>query len=66
MKTPEKYRCPYNDFNCPTSKSNFYIIIEDCEKCKDYHKGVKETGGVPILGYIIELIKTISKKLKNK
>jgi hypothetical protein len=51
--------CPYENIECPYAYDYKYKVIESCDKCINYHNGVRKTGGMPCLEWLWNKIKRL-------
>lgn len=59
----KNFSCPYNNFDCSYVNSLELTKDVDCDKCVHYHNGVRATGAMPVLGWLVSLFRS---KNKNK
>lgn len=51
------FKCPYEEIECVHINTSGMSTDIDCEKCEHYGKGIRSTGAMPILGWLMGIFK---------
>jgi hypothetical protein len=51
-------KCPYQiNLGCPYIDTAVMDKLKECPECENYGKGVRPTGAMPVLGWIVDKFK---------